>query len=853
MTPDPASCSRTQGTRWLRSSAGSPSSRCSALGWPMRWPAGRRSCRSRARPESARRPCSMHFLTEIAESRRRPPVVIRASGEETEELLAYGVVEQLARSIVRPRSARIARRSGHGRHQIAGVPRPVRRLAGRAGRRRRALGRPAVPAGADLRAPPAGRRPGADRDRGPRGQRCGPAGQPAPVGQRAAGHRPAIARTGRAGPARSRRGDGHRRHRRERGPPAAVRHAGKSVARAGAAGGVPGPPNGVGTWSSAPWGADDQLLPSPRVLPPAGAGAVRDVGAGHPPAGRRGRRARAALPVAAGRGAGRRRPTRSSRSTRPRALDLLRVSEAPSPWTLSFPHPLVRAAVYEALGPARRHALHTAAASLTDDESAALRHRVAAAAEPDEVLAADLTRFADREASRQSLAKCCGASGFGQPAEPGPGRGATPGAAGGGLDDAAWRCRDRRGSTPTRSPRMPPGPLRDAVLGSLAMAAENPAGPDNCSTRAWVRPRRPSLTPHDRLSIRRTTATVALLHGDPPVRPAGRRGDGVLVRTGPGGHRPVIELLGELTAVRSQSPTWCTAGLRRPAPPSRSRRPIGRANCPAITASSGSTRARPAGCCSWSTTTSTPPVPICESAAGTASRLGHPEHRGVQLRLPRPRRVDGRRLGRCPAARRAGGGDQRRVRLRLHAVGRGRHRRARPGRPRRLGHRRGLPAVHDRERHAVTSARLSRSAWPAPGSARPAATPTRCSPRSTRSAGSPTGTPSTSRGSGPWQDLLRRRAGRGRPGTAEADGFLVGHEERRAERGRRRPRSPVGPRPRSGRGSAGRDRDTRRRPSTARWRLTDGLAVPVRTGPDRTGGRAVPAPGRAAGGGPSTC
>ena len=78
------------------------------------------------------------------------------------------------------------------------------------------------------------------------------------------------------------------------------------------------------------------------------------------------------------------------------------MSEAQSPWTLSFPHPLVRAAVYEALGPARRHALHTAAASLTDDESAALRHRVAAAAEPDEVLAADLTRFADREASRQS-------------------------------------------------------------------------------------------------------------------------------------------------------------------------------------------------------------------------------------------------------------------------------------------------------------------------------------------------------------------------------------------------------------------------------------------------------------------
>ena len=44
------------------------------------------------------------FLTEIAGIGDVPPapVVIRASGEETEELLAYGVVEQLARSIVHP-------------------------------------------------------------------------------------------------------------------------------------------------------------------------------------------------------------------------------------------------------------------------------------------------------------------------------------------------------------------------------------------------------------------------------------------------------------------------------------------------------------------------------------------------------------------------------------------------------------------------------------------------------------------------------------------------------------------------------------------------------------------------------
>jgi len=85
--------------------------------------------------------------------------------------------------------------------------------------------------------------------------------------------------------------------------------------------------------------------------------------------------------------------------------DLLQAFDASSPWTspwtLSFPHPLVRAAVYDALGPSRRRALHTQAAALMTDEAAVLRHRLAAAAEPDEELAADLTRFADAQARRQ--------------------------------------------------------------------------------------------------------------------------------------------------------------------------------------------------------------------------------------------------------------------------------------------------------------------------------------------------------------------------------------------------------------------------------------------------------------------
>ena len=118
----------------------------------------------------------------------------------------------------------------------------------------------------------------------------------------------------------------------------------------------PRPPDG-------PWGADDQPLPSPLSFRRLVQERYAIVGAGDPPADRRGRGARGALPVAAGRGARRASPTRSSRSTRPRGSICCGCRRRQSPWTLSFPHPLVRAAVYEALGPARRHALHTAAAS----------------------------------------------------------------------------------------------------------------------------------------------------------------------------------------------------------------------------------------------------------------------------------------------------------------------------------------------------------------------------------------------------------------------------------------------------------------------------------------------------------
>jgi DNA-binding CsgD family transcriptional regulator/tetratricopeptide (TPR) repeat protein len=65
---------------------------------------------------------------------------------------------------------------------------------------------------------------------------------------------------------------------------------------------------------------------------------------------------------------------------------------------IAFPHPLVQAAAYHALGPAHRAELHERAATLANDEASSLRHRLAAASGTDPQLAADLIIFGIRAA-----------------------------------------------------------------------------------------------------------------------------------------------------------------------------------------------------------------------------------------------------------------------------------------------------------------------------------------------------------------------------------------------------------------------------------------------------------------------
>ncbi len=79
---------------------------------------------------------------------------------------------------------------------------------------------------------------------------------------------------------------------------------------------------------------------------------------------------------------------------------LLEERGAPADRAIAFPHPLVQAAAYHTLGPAHRAELHERAAGLVTDEASALRHRVAAARGVDPQLAADLLLFGIEETHR---------------------------------------------------------------------------------------------------------------------------------------------------------------------------------------------------------------------------------------------------------------------------------------------------------------------------------------------------------------------------------------------------------------------------------------------------------------------
>jgi DNA-binding CsgD family transcriptional regulator len=166
------------------------------------------------------------------------------------------------------------------------------------------------------------------------------------------------------------------------------------------------------------------------------------------------------------------------------AVGLLRAGDEPGTGEIGFPHPLVQAAVHEQLAPGHGVRLHLAAAKLVDDDGAALRHRVAAAQPPDEELAEDLSSLAEQRAAAGAWAGAATAlvqasqlSAVPERREQWLLRALDAMIGSGDLIQASVFAEDIAD--------LGSGPLHDAALGYLAVLRGRPAEAEVLLTGAW--------------------------------------------------------------------------------------------------------------------------------------------------------------------------------------------------------------------------------------------------------------------------------------------------------------------------------------------------------------------------------
>jgi DNA-binding CsgD family transcriptional regulator/tetratricopeptide (TPR) repeat protein len=157
--------------------------------------------------------------------------------------------------------------------------------------------------------------------------------------------------------------------------------------------------------------------------------------------------------------------------------------ETPSGWRVSFPHLLVRQAVYADLGAERRRALHSRAAAIMGGQDS-LAHRTAAAAGPDRHLASDLDRAAGQAATAGKLRL---AARYLQQAasvsQAGPERDERTLSSFELLVRAADVARAEAARPAVES--LPVSARRDAALGQLALLAARPADARTLLQAAW--------------------------------------------------------------------------------------------------------------------------------------------------------------------------------------------------------------------------------------------------------------------------------------------------------------------------------------------------------------------------------
>jgi DNA-binding CsgD family transcriptional regulator/tetratricopeptide (TPR) repeat protein len=164
---------------------------------------------------------------------------------------------------------------------------------------------------------------------------------------------------------------------------------------------------------------------------------------------------------------------------------LVRLDDRTGGAIVEFSHPLVRAAIYEALPMGRRCALNASAAQLAPDTTAAMRHRVEAATITNDALLADLAAHAHDEMSRGAWSSAVSSLIAASRLTPIPADRerlaleAIEAMLYSGDGAAARRLADQMG--------FEDGPRRDSVLAYLAMFAGDLEAAQRLLTRAWER------------------------------------------------------------------------------------------------------------------------------------------------------------------------------------------------------------------------------------------------------------------------------------------------------------------------------------------------------------------------------
>lgn len=200
--------------------------------------------------------------------------------------------------------------------------------------------------------------------------------------------------------------------------------------------------------------------------------------------------------------------------------DLLTETAGPagSPVLVGFTHPLVRAAIYQDLGPARRARLHGDAVGLTSGPEA-LAHLVAAALAPSEAVAAELEAAGHAEVDGHDLALAQLHLDASVRLSP-PGRGRERRVLAAMETHLQARDSGRAKAYASEVERAQPQPRRDYLLGYLARSEGRLADAETLLLRAWDLLR----APKEASGREAMTASGEQLGGLPGFWPA-HRGD----------------------------------------------------------------------------------------------------------------------------------------------------------------------------------------------------------------------------------------------------------------------------------------------------------------------------------------